>query len=414
MRVTKFLYLLLFLCAAYPAAAQSTYKLQPGDQIEIWVAQYSDLTRSVTLAPDGWISLPLAGAIDAQGMTLETLQSSLVGRLQPFFNDDIGISVSLIPSEQHQPSIFVAGDVEAPGLYLYRPGMTVLHAISVAGGLYRAELGATAQDRALEVQTLLANSQKRLTELNIMVARINAQIEGKPDFAIPEGVSPTEAAGFIGREQALLAMQNSNIAAQQDALARMAELNEASISAINDQIESVKQRIVLGKERLTAASTLVDRGVMQAGQMRDIEVSIVDMETSLSQLRSTLAGQQVTMLNEQSRVAVLVQEFQVGLVTQLTALEQERDAVVAQVKNYSETLSLYEPQSDQASTLVYEIIRPGNGADIDVDATERTTILPGDLIRVTRTTLPSEPELATEQQPLEDPSEPTTPADQSS
>lgn len=414
MRVIKLIYLLVFLCAAHPAAAQSTYKLQPGDQIEIWVAQYSDLTRSVTIAPDGWISLPLAGAIDAQGLTLETLQSSLVDRLQPFFNNEIGISVSLIPGEQHEPSIFVAGDVEAPGLYLYRPGMTVMHAISVAGGLYRTELGAVARDRSLEVQTLLANSQKRLTELNIMVARINAQIEGKSDFEVPEGVDPTEAAGFIGRERALLTMQANNVAAQQSALARMAELNEVSISAINEQIEGIKQRIVLGKERLTATSTLVDRGVMQAGQVRDIEVSIVDMETSLSQLRSTLAAQQVSMLNEQSRVAVLVQEFQVGLVTQLTALEQEREAVVNQVKNYSETLALYEPRNEQVTTIIYEITRPGNGTDIDVDATERTTILPGDLIRVTRTTLTDQPQGTADRQRPEAPATSATSAAQPS
>nr|WP_314262187.1 polysaccharide biosynthesis/export family protein [uncultured Devosia sp.] len=415
MRVTKFLSLLCFLCAVNPAFAQSTYKLQPGDEIEIWVAQYSDLTRSVTLAPDGWISLPLAGAVNAQGMTLEALQSSLVDRLQPFFNDDIGLNVSLIPSDQHQPSVFVAGDVETPGLYLYRPGMTVLHAISVAGGLYRTELGATAQDRSLEVQTLLANSEKRLVELDVMIARLNAQIEGRSDFDLPEGVRPNDAAGFIGRERALLSMQNSNIASQQTSLSRMAEINESSMSATSDQIESVKQRIVLAQERLAATNVLVDRGVMQASQARDIEVTVVDMETSLSQLRSTLATQQAAILNEQSRVAVLVQEYQVGLVTQLTALEQEREAVETERKSYEDTLAIYEPDTEAVQTLRYEIIRPSEGAEIDVDATERTTILPGDLIRVTRTTLSTEADGAPLEQVTDETSDAApAPADQSS
>lgn len=390
MRIFKLFYLLCIFFAAYPAFAQSNYKLQPGDAVEIWVAQYTDLNREVTLAPDGWISLPLAGALNAQGMTIEALQSTLIDRLQPFFNDEIGLNVSLVPSVQHQPSVFVVGDVEAPGLYPFRPGMTVLHAVSVAGGIYRPVLAAADRDRSLEVQSLAASSKKRLTELEIMIARVNAQIAGRSDFDIPPGIDAAAAAGFADRERALLTMQSNNITSQQNALARTSAINEDTISATNDQIDSIKRRIELAQERLNATSTLVDRGVMQASQVRDIEVGIVDMETSVSQLRTTLATQQAAILTEQSRVSVLVQEYQVGLVTQLGALEQERQTVEAELANYEQTQALYEPPTEQIDTLQYEIIRPSEGGEMDVDATERSSILAGDLVRVTRRSISTE------------------------
>lgn len=391
MRATKFFYLLAILLATQPVLAQSTYKLQPGDVIEIWMAQYTDLTREVTLAPDGWISLPLAGGVQAEGMTLEMLQANLVERLQPFFNDKVGLNVSLVPSIQHQPSIFVAGDVETPGLYPFRPGMTVLHAISVAGGLFRPAIAASERDRSMEVQGLIASGEKRLGELNVIIARLNAQIAGQSEITLPESADATAMAGFVPREQALLSMQTNNIKSQQDALARLTAINDDTIAAINDQIENTKQRIELSQERLAATSTLVERGVMQASLARDIEVDIVDMETSLSELRSSLATQRAATLTEQNRVNILVQEFQVGLVTQLTAAERELESLQANLVNYRETLELYEPASAGIATLKYEIVRPGEGGGMDVDATEQTSILPGDLVRVTRTTLGLEP-----------------------
>ncbi|WP_108395457.1 polysaccharide biosynthesis/export family protein [Devosia submarina] len=392
MCATMVVSLIVALLEAPSALAQSSYKLQPGDAIEIWMAQYSDLTRQVTLAPDGWISLPLAGAMQAQGMTIENLQIALVERLQPFFNDDVGLNVSLVPSERNQPSIFVAGDVETPGLYQYRPGMTVLHAISVAGGIYRPTMTPADQDRSMEIENLLANGEKRLSELNIIIARLNAQIAGETEFTIPSGVEAADVASFVSRERALLAMQSNSVRSQQDALLRMTAINEDSIAAVKDQISSVEQRIGLAKERMSATATLVERGVVQASSVREIEVNIVEMEGSLSQLRTTLAMQRAAILTEQNRVDLLTQDFQLGLTTQLSAVEREREELREEMANYHETMELYEPAATAGqSRLRYEIIRPTEGASLDVDATEQTMILPGDLIRVSRSTLMPQP-----------------------
>lgn len=411
MRVTRLVYLFITLLATQPALAQSTYKLQAGDAVEIWMAKYTDLSRQVTLAPDGWISLPLAGSMLAEGMTLDGLQAALMDKLQPFFIDPVSLNVSLVPNEQHQPSIFVAGDVETPGLYAFRPGMTVLHAVSVAGGLYRPELGAAERDRSMEVEGLIAAGEKRLNELTVIIARLNAQIADKPEVALEDGTDTAAVSGFLTREQALLTMQRNNLQSQKDSLERLTTINEDSISALNGQIDSIKQRIVLAQERMTAASTLVDRGVMQASQVREIEVSIVDMEGSLSELRSNMALQQAAILTEQSRVNTVMQEFQVGLVTQLSAAERERDDLRSNMVSYRDRLSVYEPGIAGAQTLTYDIVRPTDSGSLDVDATEQSVILPGDLVRVTRTTLPPAPNTpAIEQQQPPEAASNTTPA----
>lgn len=129
---------------AAPSAAAEDYRLQPGDVIEISIANYAELKQRVPVQMDGSLSLPLVGALPAQGLTLTELRLSVQGAFEArvwrvrlpdgreetrFFERD-GITVSVV---EYRP-VFVAGDVGKPGEIVYRPGMTVRHAIAAAGG----------------------------------------------------------------------------------------------------------------------------------------------------------------------------------------------------------------------------------------------------------------------------------------
>jgi len=384
MRALNILMLLLALIVSPAAYAQSEYHLQPGDSVQIWVEQYADMSRMVTLAPDGRISLPLVGIITADGLTLDDLEATLVTKLQPFLTEAVSLSVALVPSERNAPSIFIAGDVAEPGVYPFRQGMTVLHAVAVAGGPYRATLLAADQDRAIELESSLTNGQARMAELTVTIARLNAQIAGKTQIDMSSASPNLPSSAYIEREQALLGMQSDYLGAQQDSLKRLLAVNQSTIEGINGQIDSMQQRIALSQERLTAATTLVERGVMQAAQMREIEINIVDMEGTLSQLKSELSNQQGTMVSEQARVDGLVQDYRVGLMTQLGAAERERDILTASLAESRRALTLYQPNQGVEASLRYAIIRTKDGSTTTIDATEETPIALGDLVRVTR------------------------------
>jgi polysaccharide export outer membrane protein len=120
------------------------YRLQPGDVVEIGIANYAELKQRLPIQMDGSLSLPLVGTLPAQGLTLTELRLSVQGAFEArvwrvrlpdgreetrFFERD-GISVSII---EYRP-VFVAGDVGKPGEIVYRPSMTVRQAIASAGG----------------------------------------------------------------------------------------------------------------------------------------------------------------------------------------------------------------------------------------------------------------------------------------
>lgn len=134
----------LLLLAALPAAAQSPYLVEPGDTLQIEVVEDSSLNRTVLVAPDGQITVPLAGAIQAGGRTVDSIQQSLTQRLAPNFAATptvfVGLAglappeVPLTPEELPTIDVFVIGEVNTAGRITTEPGTTVLELIAQTGG----------------------------------------------------------------------------------------------------------------------------------------------------------------------------------------------------------------------------------------------------------------------------------------
>lgn len=123
--------------------AQSNYVVRAGDVLRIEVIEDPELNRSVLVAPDGRISVPLAGGVRAAGRTLEQIQSTLVGQLAPNFAAPPTVFVGLgaLAEEREQPEpepevvqIFVIGEAANKGRIALEPGTTLLQAIAQFGG----------------------------------------------------------------------------------------------------------------------------------------------------------------------------------------------------------------------------------------------------------------------------------------
>lgn len=138
--------LLLFCCALVavprvasaqapsPAAARSDggYKLQPGDVLEILVWKEEDLTKEVLIRPDGGISFPLAGDLDAGGHTVQELRDQLRDRLARFIPD---LDVTVVLKEVKGNKVYVIGQVAKPGEFVVNPQVDVMQALTMAGGV---------------------------------------------------------------------------------------------------------------------------------------------------------------------------------------------------------------------------------------------------------------------------------------
>ena len=113
-------------------AATAAYRIGPGDVLAIDVWHEPEISRSLPVGPDGRLSLPMAGEIQASGLTAEELQEAISLRLKKYINDP-AVTVMLQDAESRRYNVLDM--VNHPGSYPLIHPTTVLDAIAAAGGL---------------------------------------------------------------------------------------------------------------------------------------------------------------------------------------------------------------------------------------------------------------------------------------
>lgn len=108
-----------------------SYSLGSGDRLEIVVFRHPDLSGQFALDGEGYLALPLVGAIAAGGLSTRQLEDAIEARLKAdefLVNPHVGVQVVTYRS------FYVLGEVGTPGSYAYQDGITVISAVAVAGG----------------------------------------------------------------------------------------------------------------------------------------------------------------------------------------------------------------------------------------------------------------------------------------
>ena len=112
--------------------APEDYALGAEDSVEVQVWKNPDLSRTVTVRPDGKISLPLIGDVQAAGLTATQLAESVTEKLQAYYKEPAQVTVIVNPVNSY--AIYMLGEIRAQGKQQVRSGTTFLQAISLAGG----------------------------------------------------------------------------------------------------------------------------------------------------------------------------------------------------------------------------------------------------------------------------------------
>ncbi|HET6370743.1 MAG TPA: polysaccharide biosynthesis/export family protein [Nitrospiria bacterium] len=109
----------------------SDYVIGPEDVVEISVWKNDALSKTVTVRPDGKISLPLIGDVQAAGLTASELKKTITKRLLEYKETP---EVSVIVKEVNSYMVYITGEVVHPGKYPLKSRATLLQGITLAGG----------------------------------------------------------------------------------------------------------------------------------------------------------------------------------------------------------------------------------------------------------------------------------------
>jgi polysaccharide export outer membrane protein len=136
-------WLLLACCAAkaqVPPPADSefaaSYRIGVDDTVQVSVWRNPELSISVPVRPDGKISVPLIGDVQAGGKTPEEVAASIEQQLASYVRDPkVAVILTQLNSHEFISRVRVTGAVRTPVSMPYRQGMTVLDAVLQAGGV---------------------------------------------------------------------------------------------------------------------------------------------------------------------------------------------------------------------------------------------------------------------------------------
>jgi polysaccharide biosynthesis/export protein len=111
------------------------YLLQPSDVLEIHYRYSPEFDQTVTVQPDGFVSLQLAGDLKLRNLTVDQAKAAILEKVSQRLKDP---EITVVLKEFEKPYFIVGGEVNTPGRFEMRGSMTALEAIAMAGGFKSA------------------------------------------------------------------------------------------------------------------------------------------------------------------------------------------------------------------------------------------------------------------------------------
>lgn len=157
--------LVMPLLSANPGHAQDGYRIRPGDTLRIEVLEDESLNRAALVAPDGRITLPLAGSVKASGRSVEQVQADLAARIASNFAAPPNVFVSIERLSDRAASsgggsaavrtidVYVMGEAAKSGKLAVERRTTLLQLFSEMGGFSKFAATKRIQLRRIDKKT---------------------------------------------------------------------------------------------------------------------------------------------------------------------------------------------------------------------------------------------------------------------
>ena len=396
--------LLLALLPARGGAGEG-YPLGPEDQVRVkiyeWRAsrdtifEWSALNDTFTVGADGALSLPFAGRVPAEGLDTEALAAAIAGSLAR--NMGLGQEPDVAVEVTRFRPFYIFGDVAHPGEFPYRPGLDVLKAVSVAGGLpARGNLASLGREIVSGRGDL---AQLRLTRVSLLArrARLAAESAGAGEIAFPAELTRAGADAaaevLMEQERALFDTRRQGLDTQLRALGDLRGFLDREIASLGRQIGFLDQQMASVEQELGSVTELVGKGLAAAPRQLGLERSVLQLRGD----RLTLETALLRARQEASRTELSLLDLRNTRTSEVAGELRETELALSEAERKTDTALLLLHDSEEAAPRfarrapVYTILRPdGAGGASEIAAGETTELRPGDTLKV-EVPLPGDP-----------------------
>lgn len=350
--------------------------------------QRMDLTGEYVIAEDGTIWLPRLGRFELDGRERQDLQSELAAAFTKSMGRQADVNITIL----ERSPVYVLGSVKNPGAYKHVPGMMVLHAIALAGGL---DKGISDTSQLIEGVREIERLRKTSDELKRQLAhraRLEAERNGK-DTMQPSA----QLISVAGEEGALVFLAAEMPGLQIEQAKRRHQLNEleSAVKAARNELDALKRKIMqldvqrdIRRERLGNLKNLMTDGLTtQTGvinirsELSDIEARRQDSHLAVVQAEARLAQAEQALdrlpLDNAANLARAIAATE-------TAIAEAQQSLTSSeiVGSIIETRGASSAWSRSPMTPAYEIVHRGPDGSSTTQAQETSSLLPGDILKI--------------------------------
>lgn len=372
-----------------PAAAQSPtepYRVGAGDVLQVTVYGETGLSGEFTVGSDGTIAYPILGNVLVAGLS----SAKIAEKMDKALADYVPAPAVTASVARYAP-VFIVGDVEKPGRYEYRPGMTALELVALGGGVRRtpAEDGAwliAARQEYLDLELQIFARQVRR-------ARLKAELDGAAfDYALQAEPDPDMRdvkRRLMEGERVLFDVRRATLASEDEALAAQEQSYGDEIKQLTASIKLHDEEIKLLEQDVFSTRDLAERGLTAKSNLRETERRLSSARRDALELRSFLARATQNRLALGQRRAALVETRRREAAQEMqeidTALARMRARRGVLFEAISEAMLGGNPEEGRPR-LSFSIVSAVSDGFGEVPAGELALLRPGDILRATLVT----------------------------
>lgn len=380
-------------------AAADEYHLGSQDKLTVRIAEWqtvegtfrdwSAVNGEYTVGPAGTLSVPFVGELPAAGKTTAEVAAAIGEALQHklALSDKPEASVEMA---QFRP-FYISGEVQNPGQFPYVPDLTVLKAISVAGGIRRtADYGPQLGKDLVTAKGNFDISDDLRVRLIVKRARIDADLAGKTSFDPPKEVEgDPRLPAIVADEMTILNADQKALKLKLEALDDLKGVLQGEIDSLQKKIANQQKQVDLAQQQLASIGPLAQKGLVANARLLDSQQSVTDLQGKILDYETAI----LTAKQSISKATQDAIDAQNTLSSSLAANRQQTEAdlneaalkanmqkgLIAQATDPATTAAI---TNDQQPTLLYSLVRAVDGKTSEIAAKEDTPVLPGDVIKI--------------------------------
>jgi protein involved in polysaccharide export with SLBB domain len=351
--------------------------------------QRMDLSGDYTVEQDGAISIPLLGRFQVEGRALDDVRADLAVSFTAVIGRSANIDVKIFD----RSPIYVVGPVKNPGAYKYVPGMIVLQAIALAGGLDRGEgnLNLSGMVEGAREMERLRSMSLQVKQLLARRARLEAERDGVSTLPIPIQLAKLvwDAAGertartFLATESTILRAEQARRRQQDKEIALRVAAARDEVEALKRKLDQVDVQKDMRIERLNDMQKLKDRGLVTSNNVVALRTELSDIEAHRQDYLVAIVQAEARLAEAEEASPRLSSENKANLAKAIATVDQEIAAAQeAMISAKALATILYRPNSSKLQAEAYEIVRQSKDGARTLRVTEISPLMPGDVLKI--------------------------------